>query len=321
MRRRIAGLFLRASVIALPALGCGGGAPPAVAPKKESAPAWADVFDRTPDLYAVIRPKALKRDGLYGAFFTSLVRAAQARGIARGDTMVRAAEGADEIIVGLQKGLDAALVLRGVPASLDPEKITDEEGHALFRPRSDRSKVVEYELVDPRVADAGALFVLPDRTWVGALGDARLRARQAFATPSNRPAPQLDEDALAVVRLSGPLVHAFDRHPTYGVLAKKLSSVTFTLKPGKAGLVVALAYEDADAVAWAEMQAKRIVAELSKKGAAADPGGSASSGHADLSWLGSAKIAYEGTTVFVRVAVPPRLLEELPRASGADFGL
>lgn len=310
MRRRLAALFFAALSLSI-VPGCGGDAPPPAPPRKESAPAWADVFDKTPDLYAVIRPKALKRDGVYGSFFGALIRAAQARGIARGDTMVQAAEGAEEIIVGLDKGLDAALVLRGVPASLDPEKITDAEGRSLFRPRADRSKVVEYEPLDRRDAD-GALFVLPDRTWVGALGDARLRARQAFATPMNRPAPQLDPDALAAVRVSGPLVHVLDGHPTYAVLAKKLASATFSLKPGKGGLVVALAYQDADATAWAEMQAKRIVDELAKKGAASG---------ADLAWLKDAKIAYEGNTVFVRVAVPPRLLEELPRASGADLGL
>jgi len=312
MRSHLAALLLAAFATS-PLHGCGGDAPPAVTPRKETAPAWADVFDKTPDLYAVIRPKALRRDGVYGAFFSALVRAAQARGIARGDTMVQAAEGAEEIIVGLDKGLDAALVLRGVPASLDPEKITDAEGRSLFRPRADRSKVVEYELLDRREADAGALFVLPDRTWVGALGDALLRARQAFASPVNRPAPQLEPDALAAVRVAGPLVHVLDGHPTFGVLAKKLTSATFSLRPGKGGLVVALAYEDADATAWAEMQAKRIVDELSKK-STAETG-------ADLAWLKDAKIAYEGTVVFVRVAVPPRLLEELPRASGADLGL
>ncbi len=320
-RRGLAGLVV-AGIVALSGVsglatvsGCGGDAPRPTAPKKDPAPAWADVFDKTPDLYAVIRPKALKRDGVYGAFFSALVRAAEARGIARGDTMVQAAEGAEEIILGLDKGLDAALVLRGVPASLDPEKITDADGRALFRPRSDRSKVVEYELLDRRTADAGALFVLPDRTWVGALGDARTRARQAFATPMNRPAPQLDADALASVRVSGPLVHVIDGHPTFGLLAKKLTSATFTLKPAKGGVVVGLSYEDADATAWAEMQAKRLVDELSKKGGHA--------GHAgpDLAWLKDAKVAYEGNTVFVRVAVPPRLLEELPRASGKDLGL
>ncbi|OJY31166.1 MAG: hypothetical protein BGO98_45670 [Myxococcales bacterium 68-20] len=314
MRRRIAALFI-ATLLSTSVVSCGGEAPPPAPPKQESVAAWADVFEGTPDLYAVIRPQAMKRDGLYGSFFKAVVRAAQARGVARGDTMVRAAEGAEEIIVGLSKGFDAALVLRGVPASLDPQKITDAEGRALFRPTSDRAKVIEYELLDRRHADAGAVFVLPDRTWVGTLGDARTRARQVFAMPARRPAPEVDPDALAVVRVSGPLVHALDRHPLYGMLSKKLTTALFALKPGKGGLVVGLTYADADATAWGEMQAKRVVEELAKDGGAA--GGVSES----RAWLKTAKVTYEGTTVFVRVAVPPRLLEELPNASGADLGL
>lgn len=271
------------------------------------APSWADVFDGTPDLYAVIRPRAMKRDGLYGSFFKSLVRAAQARGVARGDSMVQAVEGADEIILGLNKGLDAALILRGVPASLDAQKVTDAEGRTLFRPTNDRAKVLEYELSDRKIADQGALFVLPDRTWVGALGNARTRARQVFATPLHRPVPAVDADALAVVRVAGDLVHLFDRHPVYGPLTKRLTTVTFMLKPGKGGVVIALDYDEAGAVAWGEMHAKQLVEERAK-----DP---------KLAWLKDAKVAYEGNTVFVRLAVPPRLLEELPNASGADLGL
>jgi hypothetical protein len=286
---------------------CGGDGPPPATAKKEATAAWADVFEGTPELYAVIRPKALKRDGVYGEFFKALMRVAQARGLAHGDTMVQAAEGADEIIVGLTKGNDAALVFRGVPASLDPQKITDAEGHPLFRPMSDRSKVVEYELLDRKHAEAGALFVLPDRSWVGTLGDARTRARQVFASPTNRPAPQVDPDALVAVRVAGPLTHALDRSPSFAVLSKKLSSVSFSLKPGKAGLVIGLAYPDPDATAWAEMHAKRLVDELSRDEKRA--------------WLKDAKVAYEGNTVFIRVAVPPRLLEELPSASGASLGL
>ncbi|MBX3209239.1 MAG: hypothetical protein KF764_29675 [Labilithrix sp.] len=315
MKRRAAALYVAALfVLAATTCSCGGDAPAAAAPKRASAPAWADAFDGTPDLYAVIRPQAMKRDGLYGAFFKALVRAAVARGIARGDTMVRAVEGAEEIIVGLNKGLDAALVLRGVPASLDPQKITDAEGHVLFRPKSDRARAVEYELYDRKSADAGALFVLPDRTWVGTLGGARERARQAFAAPRGRPVPEVDPDALVVVRVGGPLAHALDRHPVYGAVTQKLSSATFALKPGKGGLVVGLSYPDADATAWAEMHVKRLIDELAKDDVAAGRGGAAPA------WLKDARVAYEGNTVVVRVAVPPRLLEELPSASGADFG-
>lgn len=306
MRPRLVALALL-SVLAAAPLACGG-EPAPVAPKRaEPTASWADVFDGTPDLYVVLRPRALKGDPLYGTFFKSLMRAAQARGLARGDTMVGAVEGADELIVGLNKNLDAALVLRGVPASLDPQKVTDAEGQPLFRLTTDRATILEYELLDRRAARMGGLFVLPERTWAFAIGDARARARAAFARPQNRPKPEVDPEALAVVRVSGGLVRAIERHPTYSVLTKKLLSATFALKPGKGGVVLALVYEEAGATAWAEMHAKRIVEELAKD--------------TKNAWLKEAKVAYEGNTVSVRVAVPPRLLEELPNASGADLGL
>ncbi len=304
--RRHSVLLAAALAIGASSLACGGDAPPPSAPKKaEPVASWADVFDGTPDLYAVFRPRALKRDPVYGSFFKALMRAAVARGIARGDTMVAAVEGADELVVGLNRGLDAALVLRGVPASLDPQRVTDGEGKPLFRLKTDRAKVPEYEALDGRVGNAGGLFVLPDRTWAFALGDARTRAREVFTTPLNRPRPQTDAEALAVVRFSGALARSFERHPTLGPLAKKLTSATFALKPGKAGVVVSLAYEENGATAWAEMHAKRLASEHAKS----------------APWLKDAKIGYEGNTVVVQVAVPPRLLEELPNVSGSDLGL
>jgi hypothetical protein len=283
-------------------------APPPPRPARvERPPQWADVFDGTPDIYGVVRVRSLKRDALYGTFWQSLLRVAQARDLVGGTTMVEAAEGAEEIVIGVSRGVDAAIVFRSVPASLDPTRINDAQGRLLFHPVNDRSKIAEYELDDRRNAEAGALFVLPDRTWVGTLGAARARARRAFASPANRPAPKLDAEALIALRCAGPLVHAFDRHPTYGPLTKKLSSVTFTLKPGKGGLVVALAYPDADAAAWSEARSKRILEDLMRD-------------DKRLSWLKDATVAYEGTTVFIRLLVPPRLIEELPNASASDFG-
>lgn len=288
---------------ALALAGCGASAPPPAPVKREIAPSWADVFDGVPDLYAVVRPRALKHDEVYGAFWGALVRAAQARGFARGATMVETAEGADEIVLGLNRGSDAALVFRGVSASLDPSAMTDEAGRPLFRALTERTRITEYQLADGRAA-AGSLFVLPDRTWVGAMGDARIRARQAFARPLGRPAPNVDARALVAVRAGGPLAHVLDRHPTFGPLGRGLASATFTLLPGKGGLVVSLDYADDAATARAEMQARRATQELAKE---------------RLPWLAAAKVTRGGNVVDVQVALPPRLLEELPSATGADL--
>jgi hypothetical protein len=290
-------------LVAVPLLGCGDSAPPPKAPVDEG-PSWADLFEDAPDIHAVVRPNALRRDAVYGALWTSLVRAAEARGFVRGSTMLEAASGASEIVFGLSRG-DAVIVLRGVPASLDPQQIRDASGNMLFRTINDRGRIAEYELMDRRAA--GSLFVLPGRTWVGVLGDVH-KARRVFSTPARRPPPKVDDQALAAVRVSGPAVRLFEKHPQFGALTKKLSSATFALRPGKDGLVVTLAYADADAVAWGEMHAKKIAAELAHD-------------EARFGWLKDAKIAYEGNDVVARVAIPPRLLQELPTASGSDLGL
>jgi len=286
---------------------CGGGEVAKPPPKQEAQPSWTDVFAATPDIYAVVRPQALKKDAIYGSFWRSLLGAAQARGLARGATMTEAVEGAEEIIIGVNQS-EAALILRGVPARLDPKTITGDDGHALFHSTSDeRKRVVEYEVTDKKLGAGGALFVLPDRTWVGTLGTTRDRARASFASPMNQPAPKVSETALVSVQLRGAFLRLFERHALVGPLTKKLTSATIELQPGSGGVVVGLSYSEADATAYGEMQAKKITADLAKD--------------KDRAWLKDAKIAYEGNTVFVRVSVPPRLLEELPKTKGSDLGL
>jgi hypothetical protein len=298
------------AALALGTPGCGDGGPPPATAKKEATAQWQDVFDTMPDIYAVVRPQAIKRDTVYGAFWKTIVRVAEARHMINGPSTLEAAEGSEEIILGVNAGLDAAIVLRGVPASLDPNKVTDGQGQPLFRLVNDKTKVPEYQLVDRRSSEPGALFVLPDRTWVGAFGDARQRARTAFGTPFGRPAPKIDNEALAVVRFGQSFVQQprYVKSPVWSVFTKHLASVTLALKPNKGGAVISLQYEDQESTAYAEMQAKQMVAELAKDAQR-------------FGWLKDAKVAYEGNTVHVKVAVPPRLLEELPSASGSDVTL
>ena len=44
-------------------------------------------------------------------------------------------------------------------------------------------------------------------------------------------------------------------------------------------------------------------------------------GHASPDWLKTATVTHEGNTVIVTLAVPPRLLEDLPNASASDLPL
>jgi len=301
-----------ACVAALISSGCSPPPPaePAPAPREaDRGPAWQDVFDGTPDLYVVVRPRAFRRDAVFGAFWKSLMSAAESKGLMRGPTIIEAIEGSDEVIAGVgARESDAAIVLRGVPASLDPARISDAKGRPFFKLLSDRTRIVEYGVADEGGGGAkdGRLFVLPDRSWVGVLGGAKERAVQAFVTPMHRPIPKVDAAALATLRVSGPLAHVLDRSPTFGGLEKKLTSATFSLMPDKGGIVVALAYADAGSVAWAENEAKRLLADLTKR----DP---------RLAFLSDAVVRYEGTTVYARLSIPPQLLKELPFAKMTDF--
>jgi hypothetical protein len=282
--------------------------------KRESVPQWQDVFDGTPEIYAVVRPQAIKRDAVYGALFKTVLQMAQARSEMRGVTTLEALEGCDEIVLGIKKdanGEDAALVFRGVPASLDAARMTDSAGHPVFRLVDPRARVPEYEWIQRRNAETGAVFVLPDRTWVGTIGDSRVRARQAFAAPFGRPAPKADPQALAMVRFdAATFLHGprFAKSPVVGPLTRKLRALTLALMPAKGGAVATLQYEDEDASAWAEMHVKRVIEEL----ATARP---------TLAWLKEAKVGHEGNAVIVKVAVPTRLLEDLPKANSGDLAL
>lgn len=311
-----------ATTVAAAAVSCGQAPEPPRRPRPSIEPSWADVFEDVPDIYAVVRPRALSRDPLYGAFWRALVRAAEARGYARGATMIEAVEGADELVIGVDKG-SAVLVLRGVSASIDPLKVADASGRSLFRLVSDeRLRVGEYALEDG--AADGALFVLPDRTWVGAIGAARLRARRVLASPMGRREIKTGDavtiqadggaalrpaDSLVRVRFGGDMAHALDRHSVWGTFGRRLEHATFSLLPGKSGLLVALTQDDETAALRVEADAHTVLNVLVEREGKA------------LAWLKDATVMRAGRVVYVRAPIPPRLLEELPSASAADFGL
>ncbi len=315
--RRLAALFVAASIATTSLAGCGGEKAPPAAPKRPAVARWQDAFDTTPELLVVVRPKALERDGVYGNLFKSLVRGALARERITGTNALELFESCDEVIVAAHRDEetgadDAAVVFRGVPASMDPAKLVDGEGRPLFRSHDDRAKVPEFV---PASATAGnarrsaALFVLPERTWVMASGTARARAEQAFATPSGRPAPKVDENALAVARVGPEFVGKprYAKSPVYGPLVRRLTSATLLLDPKGGGIRLVLAYQDDDGAAFGEAHAKRIAEALQED--------------KRLTWLSQAKITRGVSTVTVHLPVPPRLLEELPLASPSDLNL
>jgi hypothetical protein len=311
--RRVASacIYMFAMALAVLATSCGPDKPAASA-QRAHEPRWADALGEMPELYVVVRPGALKRDATFGPFFQTLMRIAQARRDMGGATVLEAMTGADEVILGARSGepLEMILVVRGVPAQLDPSKV-QEAGHPIFRLVGEpHVGVAEYERLDRQVASPASLFVLPKRTWVVAVGAAKDRARAAFARPTGRPVPRVEEGALMVVRLDGPTLarRRMSRSRGAGViesLGKKLASVSLSLQPGSSGVKAALAYEDDDASAWAENAVRRVV-ELAGE-------------REGLAWLREATVGREGTQVLVTVPLPPRLLDELPKVTGGDF--
>ena len=303
---------------------------PASSPRALEAQ-WQDVFDGTPELFAIIRPQAMKRDAVYGALFKSVLRVAQAESEMTGVTALEAAEGSEEILIGIRPSdidaaaeQDAAIVLRHVPANLDPEKMLDPSGRPLFRLVAERANV--QELLAQRGVQNASIFVLADRTWVIAIGRARDRARLAFVSPLGRPVPKIDPGALAALRLDAS---TFRRSPrltesaAFGPLVRHLNSMSIALSPGKGGVVATLAYRDEDASALAELHAKRLVRELAQSEAVRGEAQPSEKGKSNApgrwAWLKDTPITRESNVVRMRIAVPLRLLEELPNAKPSDF--
>ena len=96
-----------------------------------------------------------------------------------------------------------------------------------------------------------SLFELPGRTWVIASGEARARARDVLAHPTNRAAIEIDPEALAIVRIDGrslvARVRPLEESGGLAAVGRRLQVATLVLPPGNdAALRATLAYEDED---------------------------------------------------------------------------
>jgi hypothetical protein len=209
---------------------------------------------------------------------------------------------------------DVVLVARGVRADLDPGKLVDADGRPLWDP-GPGGRVRELVLRrGPNDTDPGAsLFELPGRTWVVAQGDARAHARDAFAHPLNRPAIDLERDALAIARLDGPsLVQRWRLLQETGRLSaagRHLTALTLVLLPGENRTVRAtLSYADEDAAALAGVAIPEAFRDLART-------------KPDLfGWLGSATVERPDKRVIISAPLPLRLIDGLPAAGAASQG-
>jgi hypothetical protein len=299
---------------------CGSKAPPPPAAAIAAEPHWQDVFDTTPELLVVVRPKALTGDRIYGALLRRAIATAREKSsVVAATRFADAVEDADEVVVGFRPDTpdhagEIVLIARGVRADVDPAKLVDSEGHGLWTPGPSgaaRELVCEQ---DAHGHPLGAsLFELPGRTWVIATGAARQRARDAFAHPFARPPMDLDPSALAIVRIDGPSLVArvafLQEYGSFAAAGRHLKSVTFSLPPGGEGSVKGtLAYADEDAAALAEVSIREhvdAVARLQKP--------------ESLTWLGSAKVERPDTRVVMTAPLPPKIVDALLSAGGTSL--
>ena len=310
--RAILAVLAPAAFVGLAVLGSGCGdskPPPAFAAPTPGGPRWEDAFERIPELLAVVHPQALRRDKVYGPLLRRLSQIAATRSSAVAATRsLEAFESCEELLAAMDEEGASVLVMRGVRADLDPSKLVDAQGAVLWRTEVG-ARVPEY--VRQEGTTTASLFVLPARTWVIAVGDARARAREAFAHPSGRPTLRYDADALISVRIHGPtlLQHVRQLRTTgaLSTLGSHLGWASIALAPGADGAIAAtLTYTDDESAARAEVTARHVIDVIRDKDVPR------------FRWLVGAKITRdEPRTLVLRAPLPATLLEALGKASDA----
>jgi len=287
---------------------------------------WQDVFEAMPELLVVLRPKALRRDKVYGPLLRRALEAARQRSRMVAATPLDAVEDADEVLYGARpeerdRPAEQVIVVRGVAASMDPGKLVDADGRALWAPGPNGRVRELIRERDERGQPIGAsLFELPGQVWVVAEGGARIRARDAFSHPMSRPPFDLDPNALAIIRFYGPALVDHLRilrpHGSLEAAGRKLQSVQLLLPAGAATDVRAtLSYSDEDAAAVSEV-ALRSAGDIMR-------------GRPEkLPWfattLAAAKVERPNAnyrTVVVTAPLPPALVEGLLHAGTAPIDI
>jgi hypothetical protein len=277
---------------------------------RDRSPRLEDAFDGEPALLLAIRPTKLTRDPLYGPMIRRASELASTRvavAEAVGTTALAALERTEEIILGVydREARDAVVVLRGVPADVDPSHVLDTNGKALWVHVRDLPAGVE-ELAPTDVSASAALFVLPRRSWVIAVGDAIPRARTAFVeerhahtAQDGAPLRALEDGPLVVGLLTGAAL--LRARPTLadGPLApivRDLDVVSVNLEPGPEGavgeVVARFTYGDLPFAESAEQCAKEVLDAFTRKLEATAP------------WLHAVKVSRVDRAVLVRGRIP-----------------
>jgi hypothetical protein len=297
--------------------------------RQPAEPHWEPLFSPPPDVFILVRPQAVLSDAAFGP----VVRGALA--LARDKSHLVASvgpaevlEGAEEVLVaardrGDPAEVDVVVVVRGVPADVDPARLADEAGHRLWvvgpsRPSPD---VTELWRAPDSAGDGTAttedtqasLFELPGRTWVLAAGASRARARELLSREAStaRAVEGEDENALALVRVRGPSlvrrVRALRPPALLSPVGHALDALTLSLARGDGSIRATLSYADRGSVAPAESTVKEALRALTdsdgdKSGDGAERGDGGGSTKAPVSaWLEGSTVSSSACCVLVTV--------------------
>ncbi len=178
--------------------------PPPVAPDMAQpvTSAWFDeVADSKRDAVLRVHTSILLKDSVYAPLVRELFRAMTEQALHAGTDMTSALEKADEIDVVVEDGSDPVLLLRGVPANLDPTNMAGLDGSTQWR--VSKTHVPNAEVFD-FVPESGALYVLMDRTWIVTAGLSQQRVQTALMHAVGRPvSPDVTMDVPVSLRVPG----------------------------------------------------------------------------------------------------------------------
>jgi hypothetical protein len=271
-----------------------------------------DLLSHAAEVTVTLHPPALARDAVYGPLLqrASAMAAAYAGPRTVGTTALAAFERTEEVVVASNDATaEAVVVLRGVPGDLDAGRVVDEHANPIWRPVvGDVSpRVVEYE---PTIAADAALFVLPQRIWIIATGDAKARTREALLGPISASSLSGEDATLAVLSIRGSALVRRDARLRDGALAplgRALLRASFELTPGAEGVIAArFVYADPAAARASEETARDVVAAFRRRLQNPNP--------PPLSWLAAAGVECSAATVTVRAPIPKSWLEALAHA-------
>ena len=299
--------------------GCAGKGGGARAPARPAAAGAGErlreeFLEPNPDLVVVIRPQAVRGDPIYGPLVRRALSLARARNpLAAPSGAYEAMDEADEVDLvardlAQERLAELAIVIHGVRASVDPARLVDEHGAALWVPGPSGTQPDVHEFVRPPGADGqtpdASLFELPERTWVFATGPARARARSAFAGAWRAAPVEVCGNLPVALQISGRAlaahIQALRPPGLLAPLARKLRSVTVTPSLDDSSTVQAVfTYDDAGAVAPAGATAKEALAALS------------TANSTDYGWLAASSVETSACCVVVTTPLPAGLVNGL----------